>query len=205
MSKHASRAHPRTWERALACFDGLLAVVASAAPATVASESVKASSGFVWSAQKAIVDVASPEGKRQLGALLQEAHEKTILYLDWTLLNAAQTRWGRAVGRDDEKTVTDDTVCGNIERQASQPGGIVISGKPDPENNQLLFEMTLDLTRGEPCARARCEYAKSQVALRLRGFFYVTDMGTATANDLELSPISVPAHALPAAFLSYLR
>ncbi|RXZ66341.1 hypothetical protein [Pelagerythrobacter rhizovicinus] len=188
-----------------ACLVGLFAVAHPPSPVMAQSESVTAANGFVWSAQKATIDFATPDGKRQFGALLQDAHEKTILYLDWTLLNAAQTRWGQTVGSDGEETATDDTTCGHIERRASGPDGVVISGRPDPENNHLLFKMALDLARGAPFARVRCEYANGRIALRLRGFFYVTNIGTATANNLEFSPVSIPADRVPAAFLQYLR
>lgn len=189
----------------LACLLAAIAVLALSIPVMAQAESATAADGFAWSAQKATIDFSSPDSGRQFSALVQEAHEKTILYLDWTLLNAAQTRWGRAIARKGEESAADDAVCKIIEREAISSDGIVISGKPDPDNNHLLFEMAVNLTAGAPFARARCEYAQSRIGLRLRGFFYVTDIETATANRLEFTPISVPAHTVPPAFRKHLR
>src|SRR5690606_30132201 len=129
----------------------------------------------------------------------------TIIYLDWTLLNTARTDWGRTIGNDDVEPVADEAICEHIAQKADAPGGIVLSGKPDRDNNHLLFEMTLDLASGAPFARARCEYAQGRIALRLRGFFYVTNIATATAENLEFKPVSIPAHRVPGAFLEHLR
>lgn len=168
------------------------------------SQSGAAENGFAWRAQKVTIDFASSDGERQFGALVQEAHERVIIYLDWTLLNTARTDWGRTIGSDDAEPVTDEAICEHIAQKADGPGGIVLSGKPDRDNNHLLFEMTLDLASGAPFARARCEYAQGGTALRLRGFFYVTNIGTATAENLEFKPVSVPAHRVPEEFLEHL-
>src|SRR5690606_33701339 len=168
------------------------------------SQSEAAENGFVWRAQRATIDFASLDGERQFGALVREAHERTIIYLDWTLLHTAQTDWGRTVGSDDAERVTAEAICEQIAQKAGRPGGVVLSGKPDRDSNHLLFEMTLDLDSGAPFARARCEYAQGRTALRLRGFFYVTIIGTATAENLEFKPVSVPAHQGPEEFLEHL-
>lgn len=123
-----------------------------------------------WSAQAAIIDFSAPESAERFAGLVEEAHEKTILYLDWTFRNAAQSGLYVNVTTDDNAPVSNQAICEHVKRSALRPGGFVISGKPDPDNNHLLFEMTVDLATGAPFARARCEYAQSRVALRLRGF-----------------------------------
>lgn len=173
---------------------------------TARAEQLPEANGFAWNAQTAVIDFASPNGGRQFGALVEEAHQRTILYLDWTMKGAAGSGLFDRVDEDgDERPVSDEAICGHVERGAGRPGGFVVSGKPDPDNNHLLFEMTLDVTRGAPFARARCEYADAGQALRVRGFFYVTNIGTATADRYEFQPLSVPAHIVPEMFLEHLR
>ncbi|MET3791051.1 hypothetical protein [Aquamicrobium terrae] len=182
--------------------------MAAALPLSIAAkaESVPETVDFAWSAQTAVIDFASPNGGRQFGEMVEAAHEKTILYLDWTMKGAAGSGLFDQVGEDgDDRPVADEAICGHVERGANRPAGFVVSGKPDPENNHLLFEMTLDVGRGAPFARARCEYADAGQALRVRGFFYVTNIGTATADRYEFHPISVPAHVVPERFLKNLR
>lgn len=157
------------------------------------------------SAQKALIDFSSREAERQLADLAEDAHEKTIVYLDWTIKNIEESAFFGRLGTDDATTVSDDMLCGEFERRASRPGGVLISGQPDRDNHHLLLSMTLDTARGAPFARVRCEYAPSAIALRLRGFFYVTDIRTATAQHLEFQPVRIPAYAVPVGLLEFLR
>ncbi len=181
--------------------------MAAALPLSIAAkaESVPETVDFAWSAQTAVIDFASPNGGRQFGEMVERAHEKTILYLDWTMMGTAGSGLFDWIGADNGNPVSDEVVCKRAERDASREGGFVISGKPDPDNNHLLLEMTLDTTRGAPFTRVRCEYANARQVLRVRGFFYVTNIGTATAHNVEFQPISIPAHVVPESFLKHLR
>ena len=172
---------------------------------TARAEQPAEANGFAWHAQTAVIDFASPDSGRQFGDLVEEAYEKTILYLDWTMQNAARSGLFGQIGADDGDPLTDSAICVHVERLASQPDGFTISGKPNPDNNHLLFEMSLDIERGTPFARARCEYVEGANALRLRGFFYVTTLGTATATKLEFQPVSVSAQSIPASLYELLR
>lgn len=134
----------------------------------------------IWYAQTAVIDFASPDSGQQFGYLVEQAHEKSVLYLDWTMKAASRSGLFAQIAEDGDPSPTDEVICEHVERNASRPGGLVFSGKPDPDNNHLLFEMTLDLSRGAPFARARCEYVDGTHALRMRGFFYVTNIRTAT-------------------------
>ncbi len=147
----------------------------------------------------------SPKYERQFGDLGEQAYEKTILYLDWTMMGTAGSGLFDWIGADSGDPGSDEAVCDRAESDAGRPGGFVISGRPDPDNNHLLLEMTLDTARGAPFARVRCEYANAKQVLRVRGFFYVTNIGTATAHNVEFQPISIPAHVVPESFLKHLR
>jgi len=162
-----------------------------------------ATDAFPWSAQKATIDFSSPDAGRQLAGLAEEAYDKTIVYLDWTMKNAGQSLFG-GIDTGDEGAST-DALCAVLERRAARPGGVSVSGQPDSGNHHLRFTMTLDTARGAPFARVRCEYAQSTPVLRVRGFFYVTDIGTATTYMLEFQPLAIPAHLVPATFLKHLR
>ncbi|MBO9357628.1 DUF1311 domain-containing protein [Bordetella petrii] len=157
------------------------------------------------SAQKAVIDFSSRDAGRHLANLIEEAHEKTIVYLDWTIKHIARSGLFEQSDADHADTLTSEVLCGRIERRAARPGGVLVFGQPDRDNHHLLLSMTLDTARGAPFARIRCEYAQGAIVLRLRGFFYVTDIGTATALQLELQPIAIPAHRIPASFLENLR
>ncbi|MDF2097530.1 hypothetical protein [Aquibaculum arenosum] len=183
----------------------MLMVVASSMAVTTKAEPMPGAAALAWTAQKAVIDFAAANGGRHLRTLVEDAHDKTILYLDWTMRDAARSGLFEKIRADGNGPVTDKTICEHIERRASRPGGVLISGKPDPDNNHLLFDMTLDLARGAPFARARCEYAENTYVLRLRGFFYVTNVGMATAKNLEFQPVAIPAHLVPATFLEHLR
>ncbi len=161
---------------------------------------------FAWHAQKAVIDFSLEDSGRTLVELIEDASAKTILYIDWTMRNAGKSElFGRASEEGSTDAGVDQETCPDIERYATRPGGVVLSGRPDANNNHLLLRMTVDTGRGAPFARARCEYADSLTALRLRGFFYVTNIGTATARQLEFQPVAIPAHRVPASFLEHLK
>lgn len=172
---------------------------------TARAEQLPVANGFAWNAQTAVIDFASPGSGRQFGDLVEQAHEKTILYLDWTMMGTAGSGLFDWIGADGGNPVSDEAVCERAERDARRPGGFVISGRPDPDHKHLLLEMTLDTTRGAPFTRVRCEYANARQVLRVRGFYYVTNIGTATAHNVEFQPISIPAHVVPESFLKHLR
>ncbi|RDE07934.1 hypothetical protein [Pelagibacterium lacus] len=186
--------------RTLLC---LALVVGAAASASLAAAQ---EAGTVrWSAQVAMIDFSQRDSAERFAGLIREAQERTILYLDWTFKNAARSEIFASIVTQGGTFATDEQICGHVERSAARSGGLTIRGKPDPANHYLLLEMMLDIESGAPFARARCEYVPSVSALRLRGFFYVTSIGTATADKLEFMPVSVPAHQVPETFLKHLQ
>lgn len=187
-----NRSTTRTVGRAAAIATSVAAALLL--PFMAKAETVSEPDGFAWRAQTAVIDFAEPGSGKQFADLVEDAHEKSILYLDWTMKGAAGSGLFDWIGADSGDPGSDEAVCDRAESDAGRPGGFVISGRPDPDNNHLLLEMTLDTAHGAPFARVRCEYANAKQVLRVRGFFYVTNIGTATAHNVEFQPISIPAH-----------
>src|SRR5690554_2654723 len=69
----------------------MLMVVASSMAVTTKAEPMPGAAALAWTAQKAVIDFAAANGGRHLRTLVEDAHDKTILYLDWTMRDAARS------------------------------------------------------------------------------------------------------------------
>lgn len=179
-----------------------LALLLTGAWGTSSSEPAPES---VWGAQQEVLDLATPKGQKRLAALAEQAHDHTLAYIDWTLKNAAASPLFAKHNAGSDGQPADEEICVRVEQSAARPGGYSVAGKPDPGNNHLLVDIKLDTAAGAPFARARCEYSEGAHALRIRGFYYVTNIGVPTAHTLEFTPLRVAPHTIPPSIRKFMR
>ncbi len=159
----------------------------------------------VWAASVATIDFDRADGGKQFEEVVEAAHSRTLVYLDWTFRNAVKSGLFDDFTTEADPLAADQAICQKVEEAVQEAGGYVLSGKPNADNNHLLFSLKMDLVEGAPFARARCEYSGNAHSLRVRGFYYVTNTGTATAHNREFTPVAMPVNAVPPDLLQSLQ
>lgn len=118
-----------------------------------------------------------------------------LVYIDWILRNPSKSTMFR-YGDDEESD--DDDICTEVEETVK--GRLPISGRPNPANNHSLLEIDVSDAATNPFTTAECQYFDSASAIRIRGFFHVTEVGIPVAQFFRFRSVTVAADSIPADF-----
>src|SRR5690606_25126062 len=102
-----------------------------------------------------------------------------LIYLDWQFAGFTANEVFEQLGPDTGED-RDAAACEQLDKRPA--GTTTVSGKPNRDNNHLLATVVLSKNEADPFASAVCENfgAGAGQGLRIRGFFYVTDIRIAT-------------------------
>ena len=122
-----------------------------------------------------------------------------LVYIDWHLQNFTKSGLFKGLvppnGGDDE-------AC---EALAAKTGKLKLSGLVNPQDNNQLARLELDLDQLPAFTRIECEpvIGAGAQGLRIRGFFYAADHRIEVANEVGLYPLAVEPSRLPAGFFNH--
>lgn len=161
-----------------------------------------AQDNFPFVKSLATLDLATPDGLTQFETTVGNLRQTPMVYLDWHLAGFGANEVFAELAPDLDGEDADAAACERL--AAPEPVG-TLSGKANPDNNHLL--LTIQLPQGDavPFASSQCEFFSPTVtphAVRLRGFYHVTDIRTATADHFGLRPLDVEPSAVPRDFFA---
>lgn len=161
-----------------------------------------AQDGFPFVKSLATIDLTEPEGLEQFENAVSILPQTPMVYLDWHLAGFGSNEVFAALAPELDGEEADAAACARLD--APEPVGS-LTGKPNPDNSHLLLTIQMPANGTLPFASAQCEFFSPSVtpnALRLRGFFYVTDIRTATADHYGLRPLNIDPLAIPRDFFA---
>ena len=141
-------------------------------------------------------DLATEQGMQ---AWQQQADGSGLVYIDWHLQNFTKSGLFKALtppnGGDDE-------AC---EALAAKTGKLKLSGLVNPQDNNQLARLEIDLDHLPAFTRIECEpvIGAGAAGLRIRGFFYVADHRIEVAREVGFYPLAVEPSRLPAGFFDH--
>lgn len=122
-----------------------------------------------------------------------------LVYIDWHLQNFTTSPLFKSLAPPNGG---DDEACGSL---AAKTGKLKLSGPVNPQDNNHLARLELDLDHLPAFTRFECEpvIGAGTAGLRIRGFFYVADHRIEVANEVGLYPLAVEPSRLPAGFFNH--
>jgi hypothetical protein len=159
---------------------------------------------FSFNRSIAAIDFSETDAEEKFQSIVEEAVKNSFVYLDWHLSNFPRNevfQIGRNALRDRRRSVDP---CGLFEDSRSRD--ILLSGRPNRDFNHLLLEMRLKPRSDDPFLIVGCEYFASNPqseALRIRGFFFVSDRRIATAEFYNMTPVKVEPSRIPKNFFRH--
>ncbi|MDT1062092.1 hypothetical protein RM190_09505 [Paracoccus sp. CPCC 101403] len=147
------------------------------------------------------LDLSTADAGARFQQIVEGVAKTPLVYLDWQFAGFLGNEVFGSLAGDSAGDDAEGVACDAL-AQDGAPGPL--TGRPNAENNHLLLGMDLPIPGDDPFDTAACEFfngAPSGQGLRIRGFFYVADIKTATADQYWLRPVSVDATSIPQDFL----
>lgn len=176
---------------------------------------------FPFAKSVEIIDYRDDGEPARFATVVEKAAANSFVYIDWSFKGAGaaeifggsppEPAASAPAGSDaqapeaaqaEETAKSDERVCEEAQIEVWRSGAYTLDGKPDSDNNHLLFNLDLKIGRNDPFAHVGCEYVAASHGLRVRGFFHVYELGTATANNFQFVSVVVPAYVVPRDFFT---
>lgn len=178
----------------------VLALVSISARAPAQAEGT-----FPFKADRLAVDFANPQSVAAFERHIATAGARPLVYIDWKWFSPSRAgMFGAGAGEGEGAAAadTDEVICEKLTRRAGTGGMVEFGGRPNAANDKLLATFRLWFASDDPFTILRCEEFGGHRPVRLRGFFYVTDVGTAGGASLRVSLGAHGCDRIPAAFFT---
>lgn len=144
-------------------------------------------------------DLATEAGMAAWQEQWNEANFRSLVYIDWHLQNFMTSDLFDSLAATN---ASDDDACAALR---TKTGKLALRGRVNPQDNNQLARITLDLDKLPSFTLFECEQVKATGSdgIRIRGFFYAPDHEIATATETGLMPLAVEPSRLPADFFRH--